>query len=71
MPRRAAERVAPRLQSLNVDAALESPFLLLGPIDHIVETLRERRDRWGISYVVVFDRSVDDFAPVVARLAGS
>lgn len=69
-PRRAAEQIAPRFRALSVDEALESPFLLLGPLDHLVETLRERRERWGLSYVVVFDRSVDDFAPVVARLAG-
>lgn len=70
-PRRAAEQVAPRFRSLSVDQALESPFLLLGPVDHVVDTLRERRERWGISYVVVFDRSVDTFAPVLARLAGT
>src|SRR5438132_6124450 len=27
-------------------------------------------ERWGLSYVVVFERSIEDFAPVVARLAG-
>lgn len=70
-PRRAAQEVVTRFRSLDIDAALASPFLLLGPIGHIVETLRERRERWGISYVVVFDRSAEEFAPVVDRLAGS
>ena len=30
-----------------------------------------RRERWGLSYVVVGDDNVDEFAPVVARLAGT
>lgn len=70
-PRKAAEWLAPQFTRLTVDEALESPFLLLGPAEHLVETLQARRERWGISYVVVFDRSVEDFAPIVARLAGT
>jgi hypothetical protein len=30
-----------------------------------------RRDWLGISYVMIFDRVMDAFAPVVARLAGT
>lgn len=60
-----------RFRSIEIDEALASPFLLLGPIEHIVNTLRERRERWGVSYIVVFDRSAEEFAPVVERLAGS
>ncbi|TME27213.1 MAG: TIGR03621 family F420-dependent LLM class oxidoreductase [Chloroflexi bacterium] len=70
-PRKAAEQVVTRFASVTADAALESPFLLLGPIDQIVETLRERRERWGLANVTIFDRSIDEFAPVVARLAGT
>ena len=33
--------------------------------------LIERRERYGISYVMVSTRSIDVFAPVVARLAGT
>jgi hypothetical protein len=50
---------------------LESPFLLLGPLEHLVETLQARRERWGLNYVVIFERALADFAPVVARLAGN
>lgn len=49
---------------------LEAPQALIGTADQIAEGLRERRERYGISYVVVFERSMDEFAPVVARLAG-
>lgn len=69
--RAAAEEAARRISSLSADDAIESPFLLLGPIDEIIETLRVRRERWGVSYITIFERSTDEFAPVVARLRGS
>ena len=33
--------------------------------------MRARRERYGISYVVVRDQVMEEFAPVVARLAGT
>ena len=33
-------------------------------------TSKERRERYGISYISVFEDNVEAFAPVVARLAG-
>lgn len=36
----------------------------------MVEDLLVRRERWGFSYYVIFERDIDTFAPVVARLAG-
>ncbi|MGH9295646.1 MAG: TIGR03621 family F420-dependent LLM class oxidoreductase [Acidimicrobiales bacterium] len=54
-----------------VAEVLESPAALIGTEDEIVETLLERRERFAISYVVLHDRDVDAFAPVVARLAGT
>lgn len=50
---------------------LASPFILIGSIEGIVATLRERRERYGISYISVFERDFDTFAPVVAQLAGT
>lgn len=70
-PKRAAEEAATRFRSIDAETALGSPFLLLGSVDHVAEALRERRERWGISYIVVFDQSAEDFAPVVERLAGT
>jgi probable F420-dependent oxidoreductase len=47
------------------------PHALIGTVDSICDTLQERRERYGISYVTIPQRNIDDFAPVVARLAGT
>lgn len=49
----------------------ESPFALIGDVDQICDTLVARREEFGFSYVIVGAGEVDDFAPVVARLAGT
>jgi probable F420-dependent oxidoreductase len=48
----------------------ESPFALIGTTAQIVDDLLRRRERWGISYVIVGAEDVESFAPVVAELAG-
>ena len=48
-----------------------SPFALIGPPAKIIDELRERRERWGFSYVIVGQNDIDPFAPVVAALAGT
>jgi hypothetical protein len=65
----AAERGAPFGHS--PEQVLGSPHLLIGTTAQVAEDLRERRERHGISYVVVFEPAMDAFAPVVARLAGT
>ncbi|HKZ04045.1 MAG TPA: TIGR03621 family F420-dependent LLM class oxidoreductase [Methylomirabilota bacterium] len=50
--------------------ARESPFVLAGSVDGIADALEARRARYGISYVTIFEQFMDDFAPVVTRLAG-
>jgi hypothetical protein len=50
---------------------LETVYVAVGTIDEICETLRQRRERHGISYLTVFERDMEAFAPVVARLAGT
>ncbi len=47
------------------------PHALLGTVDSVCATLQERRERFGFSYVTVPQRNLDEFAPVVARLAGT
>ncbi len=69
-PRDAAEEVSRRVQGLSPDTALESPFLLLGEIEEIADALLARRERFGISYVVVFGTAMEAFGPVVDRLRG-
>jgi probable F420-dependent oxidoreductase len=51
-------------------AALQTPFAVVGTVAQIIETLQERRERWGFSYVIVGTGDVEPFAPVVAALTG-
>jgi probable F420-dependent oxidoreductase len=53
------------------DQVLESPHVFLGPTDQIVEVLLERRERYGISYVVFLGAHFELVEPIVERLAGS
>jgi len=64
-----AEMMAPGL-GLTAEEALESGVALVGTVDHIVEQLEQRREEWGVTYVVVGDDVAEQLAPVVARLAG-
>ena len=65
----AAEQLAARF-GVARELLLESPYVLVGTVDEICASLRERRERYGISYLTVFDRDLETFAPVVGRLAG-
>ena len=68
--RRAAEELTKRWRQLSVEEIIESPYVLIGTVDELVEDLYARRQRWGISSYVIFEPYVDALAPVVARLAG-
>jgi probable F420-dependent oxidoreductase len=68
-PRGAAEELTSRTQ-LTSDEILQSPYVLIGSVDQMVEDLKARRERWDISYYIVHEPYIDDFARVVARLAG-
>ena len=50
---------------------LDMPHFLIGTTDQLAEALQRRRDRYGISFVIVPGEVAEDFAPVVARLAGT
>jgi len=49
----------------------ESPVAMIGTTDEIIESLRQRRERWGFSYLVVHEAEMEAFAPVVAALTGT
>ena len=52
----------------------DSPALLVGSVSQIVETLQQRRERWGFNYVVVQQdggQGMEHFPKVVAALAGT
>lgn len=69
-PRAAADLVA-SAAGLSVDEVLSSGMRLLGSVDEICHVLERRREEWGVSYIVVSAEGFSDFAPVVARLAGT
>jgi len=50
---------------------LEMPHFLIGTVDELVEELQRRRERYGVSYVIVPGDVAEEFAPIVARLAGT
>ena len=52
------------------EVVLATPNVLIGTVDQIVDTLLERRDRYGISNVMVPHARLENFAPIVERLAG-
>jgi probable F420-dependent oxidoreductase len=66
----AADQLASRFKVAR-KVVLETVYVAVGTIDEICETLRQRRERHGISYLTVFERDMEAFAPVVARLAGT
>jgi probable F420-dependent oxidoreductase len=59
--------LAGRLDPAALDGSVAA---VAGDPARAAEQLRERRDRLGISYVLVGDELMEAFAPVVARLAG-
>jgi alkanesulfonate monooxygenase SsuD/methylene tetrahydromethanopterin reductase-like flavin-dependent oxidoreductase (luciferase family) len=69
-PREAAEELQKTWKQLGVDEILAAPYVLIGTVDAMVETLHARRERWGLSYFVTFEPYLDALAPVVARLTG-
>lgn len=54
---------------LTLEQVLDSPFLLLGSVEEICDQIAELWERFGISYLTVFDGRNDGFDQVVSRLA--
>jgi probable F420-dependent oxidoreductase len=59
-----------RMTGQPAESIAESPFALVGTPAQIADDVRQRRDRWGFSYLIVGAAEMDDMAPVVAELAG-
>jgi probable F420-dependent oxidoreductase len=53
------------------EEALETPVVLAGTLEQMIEDLQARRERWQMSYVVVGVDVMEEFAPAVAKLAGT
>jgi len=69
--RPAALRRAATALGLGIEDADASPHVVVGSVDDICDQLKERRDRLGLSYVCLSADHAEQFAPVVARLAGT
>ena len=55
-----------RRTGMTVEDILATPYLCLGTHEEMAEHLIRCRERWNISYYSV--RSIDEFAPVIARV---
>ena len=55
---------------LSVEELNEYPHALIGSTEEICETLEQRREEYGFSYISVNERHLEEFAPVVAKLSG-
>ena len=68
--REAAEELQKTWTQLSVEEILEAPFVLIGSVDEMIDTLHARRERWGLSYFVTFEPYMETLAPLVAKLTG-
>jgi probable F420-dependent oxidoreductase len=67
--RKATEELGSRWPDLTPDTILETPYVLIGTVEEIVNNLETYRQMWDISYYTIREPDIDAFAPVVARLA--
>lgn len=52
------------------DQPLQGIYVLSGSVDQLCEQVLANRERFGFSYISVFEKDMESFAPVVKRLAG-
>ena len=69
-PKDALETMARRF-GVTPEALSEHPHALIGSAPELCDKLEQRRSELGVSYINVAQRSMEAFAPVVARLAGT
>lgn len=53
------------------DLRMRSPYVLIGDTGRIVETLQARRERWGLSYIVCYERDLERMLPAAKLLSGA
>lgn len=59
----------PRARGITEEEFPLSPHYLFGDTEEMVETLLARRERWGISYIILPTRALETLEPVISRLA--
>jgi probable F420-dependent oxidoreductase len=69
---RLREQISARYPRMDMDEEelLDSPHVFIGTAAQLREKLVAMRERFGVSYIRVGYRSLEDFAPVVEHLAG-
>ena len=63
------EEMAPMF-GLTLEELQEYPHAFVGSVSEICETLEARREQYGINYISISEKNLDNFAPVVAELTG-
>ncbi|WP_141810905.1 LLM class F420-dependent oxidoreductase [Nocardia bhagyanarayanae] len=63
-----ADAYAPALPPSAADSPERVPTLLIGSPDEAADRIRELGERFGFSYFTVLENSMEQFAPVLARL---
>jgi probable F420-dependent oxidoreductase len=69
--RQATAELLAGTMNISIEDGLASPLAMIGTPAQIADDLRERREKYGFSYIVVGAEEMDAFAPVVATLAGT
>lgn len=65
------QRFGEVIDAASIDEWLASPMVLVGTVEQIIQDLQMRRERFGISYIVLRESMADAFAPVVEQLTGT
>ena len=70
--RQGAEQIVQRRgwSNVPVEEILRMPTNFVGTVEQVAEQMIERRERFGISYYMVFDRLMEACAPLVRQLSG-
>ncbi len=59
----------PRARGISDAEMSRSPHYLVGDASEMIDTLLERRDRWGISYIALRPEHLDALTPILSVLA--
>ncbi len=55
---------------LPVEMLLNIPYLLIGSENEIISQIEHYREQLGITYFSVFERHLEEFAPIISKLSG-
>ncbi len=66
-PREAAAPLA-KEYLMEVDQLFETPLVLIGSVGQVAEALEKRRERFGLSYITVFEKDLENLGKVIHHL---